>query len=306
MGGSNAAGAGPSGRPGGWASGFVVVAMVALVLTVAGAPPAGALDPSLCVGNSNPGIPDMNRLVAHDDGGQTTVGTMLVWKHSTTWNEPLFVDSPSVLDNDTYLGAPDIPLAGRLRAILWDQTTYGTVQLHDDGTWAYTPGVEHPLEAVVESFRYVAFDTVNGMCSDPATVTFQVDGYTEVVGRAPTAFADRFPADGSALSANEVLQVPAPGVLVNDFNNDEFPYEANRNLVAGLVSQPVWEGTLDPAGTVTAWGRRTDQGVTVFDNSGGFTYTAPAKGFGTATFDYVACYRDRSTTGTACSEPSVA
>lgn len=303
--GSNMVSAGRSYRPRAWASGIVVVALIALMVAVAGAPPAGALEPSLCVRNPNPGNPNLHRLIAHDDGGTTIDGTMILWKHSTTWNVPLAVDDPSVLDNDGYAGAPDIPLAGRLRAILWSQTTHGTVQLHDDGTWVYTPGAEHPPEAVVESFQYVAFDTANGMCSDPATVTFEVDGYTEVLGRAPTAFADRFPADGSALAANDVLQVPAPGVLVNDFNNDEFPYEANRNLVAGLVSQPVWEGTLEPAGTVTDWGKRIDQGVTVYDNSGGFTYTAPAKGFGTATFSYVACYRVRSTTATACSEPSI-
>ncbi len=300
MDGSNDGRAGRTSRTRSWGGGIVVVALVGLVLAVTGGSSAGALDPSDCVGTSNPGNTGDNELVANDDGDRFGLD------YSTTWNVPLIVDTPSVLANDTYGTVWELP-ADRLRAILWSQTTYGTVQLHSDGTWVYTPAVEHPQEHVIETFQYVAYDPTNGICSvAPATVTFSVGGYTEVLGRAPTAFTDRFPTDGSALAANEVLEIPAPGVLANDFNNDEFPYQANSNLVAGLVSQPVWEGTTDPAGVVTEWGKRTDQGVTVFDNSGGFTYTAPPKGHGTAVFSYVACYAMRSTTATACSQPQVA
>ena len=289
-----------------WCAGILVLALVSLVVSVAGASSAGALDPSLCVGNGMPADAGNPELISYDDGGTYVEGITERWKHSTTWNVPLSVEH-SVLDNDRYV--PDsfgVVLKERVRAILWSQTSHGTVQLHRDGTWVYTPGVEHPLEGVVESFQYVAYDSAIGVCSSaPATVTFYVDGYTEVVGRAPTAFADRFPSDGSAVAANESLTVPAPGVLANDFNNDVFPYEANSNLVAGVVSQPVWEGTSEPAGTVTEWGVRDLNGVTVVDNSGGFTYTAPATGHGTAVFSYVACYGIRSTTATACSQPQV-
>ena len=110
MDGSNDGRAGRTSRTRSWGGGIVVVALVGLVLAVTGGSSAGALDPSDCVGTSNPGNTGDNELIANDDGDRFGLD------YSTTWNVPLIVDTPSVLANDTYGTVWELP-ADRLRAI---------------------------------------------------------------------------------------------------------------------------------------------------------------------------------------------
>ena len=281
-----------------WGVRLVVAAVLAAtVVTVGATPPSGALSPDDCSRAEGP--LDL-RPEVRDDGGSFLDGTVITWRINTSWNTPLSVDAPGVLANDSMPGVTN-PQA-RLKAVMWRQTTHGTVTLHGDGSWIYTPSIEHPLEGVTETFEYIAFDPISTFCSPtPAKVTFRVEGYKESVDRAPTAYDDELPADGATVAANEVLQVPAPGVLANDYNNASYPYTAAHNLVAGILTQPVWEGTNTPAGTVTDWGKQVLNGTTVFNGSGGFTYTAPPTGFGVATFDYWSCYDIRPTAANPCS-----
>ena len=302
---------GNSGRARWWAVILAVTLMTAAV-GIVGPSVAGAYTANDC--KNVAGIPDDGSYpLAIDDGG-LEVGSTTEYKYGTTWNTPLSVPAPGVLGNDLVAGPLDldptndyvVAPTGRLRTILWSQASHGTVALNSDGAWTYTPSLFGTPETVEDSFTYVAYDTHLGTCSPtPATVTFQVGGFTEVLGRAPSSFADEYPAGDAEAHANEQLQIDEPGVLANDYNNADFPYLIGSNLRARLLTQPVWEGTTEPAGTVTEWGRRDDQGVTVHDDSGGFTYTAPLTGIGTATFTYRACYRVVGTSVTACSTPAV-
>src|SRR4029079_1223355 len=219
---------------------------------------------------------------AIDDGRPTLEGASQVqtYKYETTWNTALAVPpSGGVLINDFGIQFESRDLHG-LEAFLSQRhvdgtvtletgtmtTHYGTVTLKETRAFTYVPRVTvsppPPEGGLVDSFQYVAYQTVNGLCSpSPAQVFIHVDGFEETLDFAPKANEDRYPQDVATISADDVLTIPAPGVLANDYNGvTHFP---NDNLQAVLMSPPVWHGTNLSAGTITNWGVETLQGVPV-------------------------------------------
>lgn len=297
------------GRTRTWIAQVLAIAVLGTLLGaggLVGAPAAGALDPSICRDLSL--FPTGVLPEAVDDGGFTLVRseqgpdqgqfTVRKYKYSTTWNTPLQVNAPGVLEND----------APRALAILWRQPTFGTVALSSGGGWTYTPRLTGPPSKVEDSFKYIAYVPETGLCSLPATVTFEVDGFTEVLGSAPVANPDIYPSEDDAIPTSGPYEVGAPGVLANDYNNVLF--EPASGLGASLVSGPRWlniaTGENPAAGTITNFGTRTNPDGTVSVDPGSFTFTPVGNKYGTAQFQYRACYRVTSTTTTACSNITTA
>jgi len=137
---------------------------------------------------------------------------------STPANTPLNVAAPGVLTND------DNPTAAPLSAVLVDGPDHGTLSLHANGSFTYTPAAGY-LGA--DGFTYRAS---NGRNSNVAAVALTV------TPRPPTAHDDQF-----TVALGETLTVTAPGVLANDQN------PGGETLSAVLVAPPV-DGTLALAG----------------------------------------------------------
>jgi Bacterial Ig domain len=163
--------------------------------------------------------------------------------YSTDENVVLSEPAPGILGNDTDLeGDP-------LTAVLMTSAENGTLTLNPDGSFTYTPGSGF---SGTDSFTYVANDGT--MDSNLATVTITVRAVGE-----PVALNDPY----YATLVDRVLNVPAPGVLGNDFDPEGDP------LTAVQVTPP-------------------SHGTLVLNANGSFTYT-PAAGFaGQDTFTYQA------------------
>ncbi len=287
-----------------WCARLVVVAVLAVGLAAAAAATAGAaLDPSICppanpIGSGSELLP-----VAVDDPFPAVAN----------WNSPLDVPAPGVLAND-YMPLPGGSTSKNVLAVIWRQPTYGHVTLNRDGSWTFVPTATPQVADLpdeTDSFQYVAYDPTSGVCSaNPATVRFSIHGFVESPGAAPGAYDDTYPGPPGAepaIPAGRPFDVAEPGVLANDFDNAVSPPEPARNLVAELLSQPVWLSNGQPAGTITNWGlRRVTAGAdsTVTDAPGAFTFTPSFNGYGYASFTYRACYGVTGTFSTACSAPA--
>ena len=167
--------------------------------------------------------------------------------YSTPKDTTLNVPAPGVLGNDY---DPDNGPSD-LTAELVSDPYHGTLMFNDDGSFTYTPD---PGFVGIDTFTYKAYDGAD--YSNVATVTINV---TVVPNIPPVAVNDTF------LTAKDTpLNVPAPGVLGNDFDPDGDP------LTAELVSGPSY-------GTLT------------LNSDGSFSYVPTVAGFtGIDTFTYKA------------------
>ena len=169
--------------------------------------------------------------VAQDDG------------YGTDEDAPLTVAAPGVLANDG--DADGDPLA----AVLVTGPAHGTLTLHADGSFAYTPAANFNGG---DAFTYQASD--GRAYSNVASVTITVASVPD----APVAQDDRL-----QTYEDLPLTVPAPGVLANDGDGDGDP------LTAVLMDGPA-HGTLalNPDGSFTY------APAANFNGSDAFTYKA--------------------------------
>jgi VCBS repeat-containing protein len=158
-------------------------------------------------------------------------------------NGVLAVAAPGVLGNDT-----DVE-GNSLTAVKVTDPASGSLALNANGAFVYTPDANFNG---VDSFTYKAND--GSADSNIATVTITVGPINAV----PVATNDSY-----NVSQNGVLNIPAPGVLGNDSDND------NASLTAVKVSEPA-HGTL----TLNA--------------NGSFVYTPTANYNGADSFTYFA------------------
>jgi large repetitive protein len=156
-------------------------------------------------------------------------------------NTVLNVPAPGVLAND--YDVEDDPLS----ADLVSDVPSGMLNLNSDGSFTYTP--EMDFTGAV-SFTYRAFDGED--FSNIATVTINV-----VIGNLPPVAVD----DAYEMLEDTTLTVPAPGVLLNDFDENDDPLQAVL-----LTSPPT--------------------GVLSFNPDGSFIYTPVPDFFGEVTFSY--------------------
>lgn len=168
--------------------------------------------------------------VANDDTYNTLEDTLLV----------VPVEN-GVLDND--FDIENDPLI----AVLWSDVTTGTLELEEDGSFTYLPAQDY---YGVATFTYRAFDGED--YSNIATVTINV----APVNDPPVAVDDLY-----NMLLNTVLNVPAPGVLSNDFDVEDDP------LTADLVSEV-------PSGNLN------------FNSDGSFSYTPETDFTGSVSFTY--------------------
>ncbi|MCG8607105.1 tandem-95 repeat protein [bacterium] len=153
----------------------------------------------------------------------------------------LNVERPGVLANDNDVdGEP-------LTAVLVRDPTNGTLNLYEDGSFAYVPNAAFHG---ADNFTYIAADNMGGI--DTATVTLTI----HPVNDPPVAIDDAYTVeeDGS-------LDIAAPGVLINDGDID------GDSLSASLAHYP-------------------ENGTIILDTMGSFRYT-PNKDFnGDDAFEY--------------------
>jgi hypothetical protein len=157
-------------------------------------------------------------------------------------NPALVVPAPGILANDT---DPD---GDPITAELFNAPTYGTLDLHADGSFTYVPPAGF---SGLVSFDYLARDT-------PTSVS-QCCGHAYIgVTRPPIANDDAY----AALNSTPRI-VPAPGVLENDVGAD----------FAALETPPA-HGTID----FRASGRFTYTAAAGFVGNDSFTYSARVRG----------------------------
>jgi VCBS repeat-containing protein len=157
-------------------------------------------------------------------------------------DEPLTIDAPGILANDTDAEGD------ALSAVQFSGPRHGTLSLHADGSFSYTPEAGF---IGIDSFMYRAGDGT-GM-SGLAAVTLRIEANS-----APVASDDTFSAvEGS------VLTIGAPGVLTNDTDAD-----------GDLLSAVLVDGPANGALTLNA--------------DGSFEYTPNADFTGADSFTYMA------------------
>jgi len=127
-------------------------------------------------------------------------------KYTTTRNTRLVVLAPGVLGNDLDIEGDD------LTAVRDTEPVSGTLRLQLDGSFVYTPTTGFSGQ---DSFTYHADD--GKALSNLATVTLIVTA----VNDPPVAVGDKY-----TTTEDITLEVPAPGVLVNDHDPDGNPLTA--------------------------------------------------------------------------------
>ena len=132
--------------------------------------------------------------------------------YSTNEDVPLSVSAPGVLQND--VNVDDTPLS----AVLVNGPSHGSVQLNSNGSFVYTPVTNY---RGTDTFTYRADNGAH--VSNVATVTITVNP----VNSAPVARDDSYTTEES-----ERLNVPAPGILGNDYDVD------GQTITAVLVNPP--------------------------------------------------------------------
>jgi VCBS repeat-containing protein len=213
---------------------------------------AGTGSPSVSVGDFNrDGKPDFAAASFNSDTVAVRLNSTVTNQaptaaadtYSTTEDNPLTVNGPGVLGNDS---DPD---GNPLSAVLVSGPGHGSLTLNANGSFSYTPAANFNGS---DSFTYRAGD--GSLTSDAATVTITITATND----APTAADDVY-------STNEdtTLTVSAPGVLGNDSDPD------GDALSAVLVSGP-GHGSL----TLNADGSFTYSPDDNFNGSDSFSYRA--------------------------------
>lgn len=189
--------------------------------------------------------------------------------YSTAEDTQLTIDAPGVLanDSDPVEGSP-------LTAHLVANVSHGTLALHADGSFVYTPAADYNGE---DSFTYRAHDGED--YSNTVTVTLTVD---------PVADAPIAANDAATTAEDTALHVAASGVLSNDSDADGDP------ITAVLVDT-------------------ASHGTLTLNADGSYDYVPYADFHGTDTFTYKAfdgaLYSDSATvtiTVTSVYDPPVA
>ena len=184
--------------------------------------------------------------------------------YATTEDAILDIAAPGVLDGDTDIdGDP-------LSVLVNSPSLYGAaVTVYPDGRLVYDPTTSpalqalRPGETLVDSFTYRATDGV--LPSNLATVRITVSG----VADAPVAGDDDYATD-----EDTTLTVPAPGVLVNDFDADAadvislVTFDAVSALGAAVSIDSQGQLTYNPTGSVVL--QALQLGDTLVDT---FSYT---------------------------------
>ncbi|GAA4736050.1 hypothetical protein GCM10023216_31470 [Isoptericola chiayiensis] len=146
-------------------------------------------------------------------------------------DEPLTVEAPGLLGNDTDADGDDLTATGLV------QPAHGQVALEADGSFTYTPESGF---AGIDTFTYRASDGV--ATSEATTVTITVEEADQPPVNTPPVAGD----DAYAAVGGEPLTIPAPGVLANDSDED------GNVLTATGVTQPAnGEVTLEADGSFT-------------------------------------------------------
>ncbi len=162
--------------------------------------------------------------------------------YRTTFETPATITAPGVLGNDTDVDRDS------LTAALVTGVNNGTLVLNADGSFTYTPNTGF---SGVDTFTYKANDGT--LDSGIATVTITVTTY---VNTPPVAVDDTYETDQDVQ-----LVVPAPGVLLND-------YDIDNDILTATLKTNVTNGTL------------------VLLENGSFTYTPNAGFCGVDSFVY--------------------
>ena len=161
--------------------------------------------------------------------------------YATAEDEALTVAAPGVLGNDT-----DVE-GGTLTAVLATGPAHGTLTLHADGSFGYTPAANFNG---TDSFTYTGND--GSADSSPATVTITIAAVNDV----PLAINDAYTTNEDGL-----LAIAAAGVLANDTDVE------HTALTAVLVGGPA-HGTFE----LTADGSFTYAPAANFNGTDSFTY----------------------------------
>ncbi|GAB2479915.1 hypothetical protein GCM10027063_22330 [Promicromonospora xylanilytica] len=166
--------------------------------------------------------------------------------YGTVEDEPLTVQAPGVLANDTDADGDELTATGLT------QPAHGVVDLGTDGSFTYTPDAGF---AGTDTFTYKASDGTAESAATTVTITVE-EGEQPPVNTAPEAGHDAYEAVGG-----EPLTLPAPGVLANDTDAD------GNVLTATAVTQPA-------------------NGEVTLAADGSFTYTSDAGFSGNDVFTY--------------------
>ncbi len=142
-------------------------------------------------------------------------------EYITAENSPLTVANPGVLENDLDKDLHE------LTAVLNTPPEHGTLTLHTDGGFIYTPTLNY---FGTDSFTYFANDGLDN--ANEATIIITVTN----VNNLPTASNDVYTA-----SVYHPLHIPAPGLLENDSDADDDPIEINSYGNTALGALTVWE-----------------------------------------------------------------
>jgi hypothetical protein len=163
--------------------------------------------------------------------------------YGTFEDEPLTVEAPGVLANDTDADGDALTATGLT------QPAHGAVVMEADGSFTYTPDRGF---VGTDTFTYQASDGT--ATSAATTVTITVEEAEHPVNTAPEAGDDAYSAVGG-----EPLMIPAPGVLANDTDAD------GNVLTAVEVTQPAnGEVTLEADGSFTYTSEAGFSGKDVF------------------------------------------
>jgi uncharacterized delta-60 repeat protein len=196
-----------------------------------------------------------------DDGADISTVAIVTITVNSVNDAPVAVDDFYVFNEDETLNASGFTGVlfndtdvehDPLTAQLVQGPSHGTLTFNADGGFRYTPAANFNG---TDTFTYQARDS-QGALSAPATVTLTVRS----VDDPPVVNPDSY-----TMNEDEVLNVPAPGVLANDYDVEGAPLTARL----AMYYWPMW-------GSVT------------LNSNGSFVYTPMPNFHGTDTFGYIA------------------
>jgi large repetitive protein len=196
-----------------------------------------------------------------DDGVNISTVVIVTITVNSVNDAPVAVDDFYVINEDETLNASGFTGVlfndtdvehDPLTAQLVQGPSHGTLTFNADGGFRYTPAANFNG---TDTFTYQARDN-HGAFSAPATVTLTVRSVDDPPVVSP---------DSYTMNEDGVLNVPAPGVLANDYDVEGAPLTARL----AMYYYPMW-------GNVT------------LNSNGSFVYTPMPNFHGTDTFGYLA------------------